>query len=30
VPRDVKTALDANAWTYGLEGKDLKQLEGRA
>lgn len=24
VPTEMKTALEANAWTYGLDGKDLK------
>lgn len=29
VPPDMKTALEANAWTYGLDGDVLKQLEIR-
>jgi len=29
VPPDMKTALEANAWTYGLDGDILKQLEIR-
>ena len=29
VPPDVKTALEANAWTYGIDGDILKQLEVR-
>lgn len=29
VPPDVHTALEANAWTYGLEAADLLQLEVR-
>jgi len=29
VPPEMKTALDANAWTYGLDGDLLRQLEVR-
>jgi ribosomal protein S20 len=29
VPPNMKTALAANAWTYGIEGDTLKQLEVR-
>ncbi len=29
VPRECKTALEANAWTYGIEPLTLKQLEAR-
>jgi len=29
VPPDMKTALEANAWTYGLEGNLLRDLEVR-
>lgn len=29
VPRECKTALEANAWTYGIEPLDLKMLEKR-
>ncbi len=29
VPREMATALAANAWTYGIEPLDLKQLEQR-
>jgi hypothetical protein len=29
VPPNMKTALEANAWTYGLDGDVLKQLEIR-
>lgn len=29
VPPDVRTALAANAWTYNVDTKTLKQLEGR-
>jgi len=29
VPPDMKTALEANAWTYGLDGDILRQLEIR-
>lgn len=29
VPPDTKTALDGNAWSYGLDGKDLLNLEVR-
>ncbi len=29
VPPNMKTALEANAWTYGLDGKDLLNLEVR-
>ena len=30
VPREVTTALAANAWTYGIEPLDLKQLQARS
>jgi hypothetical protein len=30
VPPNMKTALEANAWTYGLEGDILKKNEFRA
>ena len=29
VPPDMSSALEANAWTYGIEAKDLRQLEMR-
>ena len=29
VPPDVSTALEANAWTYGLEAEELRKLEVR-
>jgi len=29
VPPNMKTALEANAWTYGLEGNLLRDLEVR-
>jgi hypothetical protein len=29
VPPNMKTALEANAWTFGLDGKDLLNLEVR-
>ena len=29
VPQEMKTALQANAWTYGIDPIDLKQLEVR-
>jgi hypothetical protein len=29
VPQEMETALAANAWTYGIEPVDLKQLQVR-
>lgn len=29
VPPDVATAVEANAWTYGLDGMDIRALEAR-
>jgi hypothetical protein len=29
VPKEMTTALEANAWTYGIDGKDLLDLETR-
>jgi len=29
VPPDMKTAIQANAWTYGLDPKDIFNLEVR-